>query len=245
MIARVNSLTKEITFTSGPYPSATGDDTVQRLNFVMDRYSGNGTDLSSGDIYIYYTNGRGVTYSHPIMHPSLSDDGLFINFTWDFAREVAEYSIPARFSVCSKVIDGQVITNEWNSEIATLPIIRSIGHREVVGPDSSTYDEFEEVVHEVRELERNIENIQNQTKQYSEIAEAWARGTIDGEPVEEGDYGYNDNGAYYLEQNRLVLEEAILFLEEARSYLPESIPNSDIDAIVDGTSEEEEEVVDG
>lgn len=229
MIAKVNTLTKEITFASGPYPSATGDDTVQRLNFVMDRYSGNGTDLGNSDIYIYYTNGRGVTYSHPILDHTLSEDGLFINFTWDFAREVTEYSIPARFSVCSKIIDGQTITNEWNSEIATLPVIRSIGHREVVGPDSSTYDEFEEVVHQVQELLTNIESIQNQTKEYSEMAEAWARGTRDGEPVEEGDYGYNDNGAYYLELNR--------------TFAPESISNSDIDEIVEGSSEEE--TVDG
>lgn len=228
MIAKVNTLTKEITFASGPYPIATGDDTVQRLNFVMDRYSGNGTDLGNSDIYIYYTNGRGVTYSHPILDRALSEDGLFINFTWDFAREVAEYSILTRFSVCSKIIDGQTITNEWNSEIATLPVIRSIGHREVSGPDSSTYDEFEEIVHEVRELLTNIESIQNQTKEYSEIAEAWARGTKDGNPVEEGDLGYEDNGLYYLLMNR--------------EFKPESIPNSDIDEIVEGSSEEEETV---
>lgn len=227
MIAKVNGLTKEITFASGPYPSATGDDTVQRLNFVMDRYSGNGTDLGSGDIYIYYTNGRGVTYSHPILNHTLSEDGLFINFTWDFAREVAEYSIPTRFSVCSKIIDGQTITNEWNSEIATLPVIRSIGHREVSGPDSSTYDEFEEIVHEVKELLTNIESIQNQTKEYSEIAEALARGTVDGKEVGPEDIGYEDNGAYYL--------------EKTKSFAPDVMSNSDIDNAMVGKDDDEEE----
>lgn len=227
MIAKVNGLTKEITFASGPYPSATGDDTVQRLNFVMDRYSGNGTDLGSGDIYIYYTNGRGVTYSHPILNHTLSEDGLFINFTWDFAREVTEYSIPARFSVCSKIIDGQTITNEWNSEIATLPVIRSIGHREVSGPDSSTYDEFEEIVHEVKELLTNIESIQNQTKEYSEIAEALARGTVDGKEVGPEDIGYEDNGAYYL--------------EKTKSFAPDVMSNSDIDNAMVGKDDDEEE----
>ena len=91
MIARVDTLTKEITFTAGGYPNATGDDSVQRLNFVMDRYTGNGTDLGGSDIYVYYTNGRGVTYSHPFPNRTLSSDGLYVNFTWDFAREVAEY----------------------------------------------------------------------------------------------------------------------------------------------------------
>lgn len=231
MIAKVNTLTKEITFTSGEYPSATGDDTVQRLNFEMDRYTGNGTDLYGSDIYVYYTNGRGVTYSHPFPNYSLSSDGLFIKFTWDFAREVAEYNVPAKFSVCAKIINGQIITNEWNSEIATLPVIKSIGHREVVGPDSSSYEEFEALLHEFRDLEKSIEDIQNQTKEYSQIAEAWARGTKDGNPVEEGDLGYEDNGLYYLLLNR--------------EFKPESIPNSDIDEIVDETNEEEEGTVDG
>lgn len=227
MIAKVNTLTKEITFTSGEYPSATGDDTVQRLNFEMDRYTGNGTDLYGSDIYVYYTNGRGVTYSHPFPNYSLSSDGLFIKFTWDFAREVAEYNVPAKFSVCAKIINGQIITNEWNSEIATLPVIKSIGHREVVGPDSSTYDKFEEIVHEVKELLTNIESIQNQTKEYSEIAEALARGTKDGTEVGPEDIGYEDNGAYYLEQTKL--------------FAPGVMSNSDIDNAMVGKDDDEEE----
>ena len=227
MIAKVNALTKEITFTSGPYPSATGDDTVQRLNFVMDRYSGNGTDLGSGDIYIYYTNGRGVTYAHPVTKFTKSSDGLYINFTWDFAREVAEYHSPTKFSVCSKIIDGDVITNEWNSEIATLPIIKSIGHREA-SASPGTYEAFEALFHQMENVAASVEDTSNVAKGYSELAEAWARGTMSGTDVGPEDFGYEDNAKYYLEQTKLIA--------------PESIPNSDIDEIVEGSSEEEETV---
>lgn len=199
MIAKVNALTKEITFTSGPYPSATGDDTVQRLNFVMDRYSGNGTDLGSGDIYIYYTNGRGLTYAHPC--PEYTKDELYVYFSWDFAREVAEYTNPTTFSVCSKLIDGDIITNEWNSEIATLPIIRSIGHRDVsVSP--TTYEEYERLFNEMRA-------VADQTRSYSEISEAWARGTMDGSAVGSGDPGYMDNSKYYKELTEEIAPVAI------------------------------------
>ena len=240
MYARVNSLTKEITFEPGLYPNAMGDDTVQRLNFVMDRYTGNGTDLGSSDIYVYYTNGRGQTYAHPFPNRTLSDDGLFINFTWDFAREVAEYSAPTRFSISAKIIDGQIITNEWNSEIATLPIIRSIGHRDVLGPDSTSYDEFEELLDRIMDVERDISNLIEEAKGYSNISEAYAKGTMDGHQVGEEDYGYHDNSYYYKNQTDLVLEQTQGVLEQAQGVLvqvqqlvPESISNSEIDAITD------------
>lgn len=213
MIAKVNTLTKEITFTSGKYPSATGDDTVQRLNFEMDRYTGNGTDLGNSDIYIYYTNGRGVTYSHPFPNYTLSDDGLYIKFTWDFAREVAEYASPTRFSVCAKIIDGDVITNEWNSEIVALPVIKSIGHREIGGPDSSSYDEFEELFHNMNEISRELIG---QSKEYANVSEAYAKGTMNGIAVQSGEPGYCDNAKYYA-------EKAVF----------EAITNADINLIVD------------
>ena len=219
MYARVNSLTKRITFEPGSYPSAMGDDTVQRLNFVMSRYTGNGTDLSMSDIYVYYTNGRGLTYSHPFPNKTVSDDGLFINFSWDFAREVAEYSAPTRFSISAKIIDGQTITNEWNSEIVELPIIPSIGHRDILGPDSTSYDEFEQLLDQLMEIKRDIDSVAEEVKGYSNVSEAYAKGTIDGEPVSEGDYGYQDNSYYYS--------------EIAREFVPDSISESEIDEILD------------
>ena len=232
MIARVNTLTKQITFTGGTYPGAVGDDTVQRLNFVMDRYTGNGTDLAGSDIYVYYTNGRGITYSHPFPNRTLSEDGVHINFTWDFSREVFEYNAPTRFSICAKIIDGQIVTNEWNSEIVTLPIINSIGHRDVLGPDSTSYDEFEELIDRLMDIEREIEGVVSQGEGYSELSEAWAKGTINGIPVHSEEEGYNDNSKYYLEQTINVLEQAQGVLEQMKEFVPESVSLSDIDIIV-------------
>lgn len=201
MIAKVSALTKEITFTSGPYPSATGDDTVQRLNFVMDRYSGNGTDLGSGDIYIYYTNGRGVTYGHPVTERTLTSDGLYVKFAWDFAREVAEYSSPTKFSVCSKIVDGDVITNEWNSEIVTLPIIKSIGHRDI-SASPGTYEAFEALFHE-------MQSVANKARDYSRRSELYAKGSMDGIDVSEGEEGYQDNAKYYKEYTEAIAPTAM------------------------------------
>ena len=201
MIAKVNTLTKEITFTSGPYPSATGDDTVQRLNFEMDRYTGNGTDLYGSDIYVYYTNGRGVTYAHPFPKRTLSSDGLYIKFTWDFAREVAEYTSPTQFSVCAKIANGDIITNEWNSEIATLPIIKSIGHRDI-SYAPTTYETFEKLFNEMR-----IEA--NKARDYSRRSELYAKGSMDGIDVSEGEEGYQDNAKYYKEYTEAIAPTAM------------------------------------
>lgn len=212
MIARVNALTKEITFTSGLYPNASGDDSVQKLEFIMDRYTANGIDLGSSDIYIYYTNGRGNTYSHPILTKSKTDDGLYIDFVWNFAREVSEYMGATRFSICAKIVDGETITNEWNSEIATLPMIKSIGHRDVSGPDSTSYDEFETLYRDMQALSDEY------TSETVYTAEAYAKGTMNGVEVEPGDIGYEDNAKYYMEQTRLIA--------------PTEIPNSDIDTIM-------------
>lgn len=208
MIARVNTLTKEITFTSGTYPNAVGDDTVQKLDFIMDRYTGSGVDLGSSDIYIYYTNGRGNTYSHPILNKTVMSDGISISFAWNFAREVSEYMGATRFSICAKTVDGETITNEWNSEIATLPIIKSIGHRDVGGPDSSTYEEFEEF----------CRSIHSSVIALSHEVEAYTKGTVDGIAVEPGEIGYLDNCKYYMERTILMA--------------PTEITNSEIDGIV-------------
>lgn len=143
MIAKVNTLTKEITFTAGKYPNASGDDLVQKLDFVLDRYTGNGVDLGESDIYVYYTNGRGDTYSHPIPKHTNSEDGLYVLFTWNFAREVSDGGGNTKFSVSAKNIEDDKIVNEWNSEVATLPVIRSIGSRDVKDVDSTAYEEFE------------------------------------------------------------------------------------------------------
>jgi len=143
MIAKVNTLTKEITFTAGKYPNASGDDLVQKLDFVLDRYTGNGVDLGESDIYVYYTNGRGDTYSHPIPTHTNSEDGLYVLFTWNFAREVSDGVGNTKFSVSAKSIEDGKIVNEWNSEVATLPVIRSIGSRDVKDVDSNSYEEIE------------------------------------------------------------------------------------------------------
>ena len=212
MIARVNTLTKEITFTSGTYPNAVGDDTVQKLDFIMDRYTGSGVDLGSSDIYIYYTNGRGNTYSHPILNKTITSDGLYIAFAWNFAREVSEYMGATRFSICAKTVDGETITNEWNSEIATLPMIKSIGHRDVGGPDSSTYEEFEALFRDMQDLYNEY------SSEVVYAAEAYAKGTMNGVEVEPGDIGYEDNAKYYMEQTLLIV--------------PTEITNSEIDGII-------------
>jgi hypothetical protein len=218
MIARVNTLTKEITFTAGKHPNALGDDLVQKLDFVMDRFTGNGVDLGESDIYIYYTNGKGDTYSHPIPKTVKTDDGNYITFTWNFAREVSEATGYARFSISAKKVEDDRFVSEWNSEIANLPVIKSIGSRDVKDFDGTTYEAVEDRLtafgDEVDEkisyfLEESNEKFVEFTDimdgkvadadEFSNISERYAKGTEDGTAVTSG-IGYQDNSKYYMEQ---------------------------------------------
>lgn len=105
------------------------DDEVLILNFKMPRYLDN-TDLSKFAIRINYINANGDSDAYTVNDNKKTVGENFIKFSWLVGPTATAYKGTTKFIVCMKtmkIVDGQqVIDKEYNTTVASLPVLEGL-----------------------------------------------------------------------------------------------------------------------
>ena len=106
------------------------DADVLRLQFRMPSTYGN-IDLSTFAIRINYMNANGDGDVYPVTDAAVADG--YITFSWLVGRSAAAYKGNVHFIACLKNMDlSSVITEEFNTTVATLPVLEGLETTEKV-----------------------------------------------------------------------------------------------------------------
>lgn len=107
----------------------TSDDDVLRLRFSMPRVYGE-VDLSGFAIRINYLNAGSEGDVYPV--DDAQTDGDVIRFTWLVGRHACKFAGDVRFIVCLKRSEGGEVAQEYNTTLATLPVLEGLETGEAV-----------------------------------------------------------------------------------------------------------------
>lgn len=100
------------------------DEKVTRIPFTCPRVVGNNIDLTEYKLYINYKNANGGYDAYPIDDVVVSGDN--ITFSWLLSRYVTLSSGVVNYSLCAKKLNGDIISNEWNTTIANGTVIQGL-----------------------------------------------------------------------------------------------------------------------
>lgn len=100
------------------------DEKVTRIPFTCPRVVGNNVDLTEYKLYINYKNANGGYDAYPIDDVVVSGDN--ITFSWLLSRYVTLSSGVVNYSLCAKKLNGDIISNEWNTTIANGTVIQGL-----------------------------------------------------------------------------------------------------------------------
>ena len=108
----------------------TSDDDVRRLRFSMPRMYGE-VDLSAFALRINYLNAGNEGDVYPVADAEVDSDT--IRFSWLVGRHACKYKGDVRFIVCAKLTgDGSEIEKEFNTTLATLPVLEGLETGEAI-----------------------------------------------------------------------------------------------------------------
>lgn len=100
------------------------DDDVFRLWFTIPKMFG-AVDLSTYGIRINYLNANNEGDIYAVEDATVSGD--FLTFSWLVGRGACTYQGNVKFIVCFKLTDSSgEVTNEFNTAVATLPVLTGI-----------------------------------------------------------------------------------------------------------------------
>ena len=107
------------------------DEKVTKIPFTCPRVVGNNVDLTEYNLYINYQNASGGSNAYLIDDIAVSGDN--ITFSWLLSRYVTLSPGVVKYSFCAKKLDGDTISNEWNTTIATGLVIQGLeATREII-----------------------------------------------------------------------------------------------------------------
>ena len=107
------------------------DEKVTKIPFTCPRVVGNNVDLTEYNLYINYQNASGASNAYLIDDIVVSGDN--ITFSWLLSRYVTFSPGVVKYSFCAKKLDGDTISNEWNTTIATGLVIQGLeATREII-----------------------------------------------------------------------------------------------------------------
>ena len=107
------------------------DEKVTKIPFTCPRVVGNNVDLTEYNLYINYQNASGASNAYLIDDIAVSGDN--ITFSWLLSRYVTLSPGVVKYSFCAKKLDGDTISNEWNTTIATGLVIQGLeATREII-----------------------------------------------------------------------------------------------------------------
>lgn len=126
------------------------DDGVHRLHFRMPRQYGE-FDLSEFDIRINYLNANNEGDKYAVLDKSAEED--YIDFSWLVGRHALAYRGNVTFIVCLRKSDGDTVEKEFNTTVATLPVLEGLETTEQVTQEYP--DALEEILRRLDDLEEN------------------------------------------------------------------------------------------
>ena len=107
------------------------DEKVTKIPFTCPKVVGNNVDLTEYNLYINYQNASGASNAYLIDDIVVSGDN--ITFSWLLSRYVTLSPGVVKYSFCAKKLDGDTISNEWNTTIATGVVIQGLeATREII-----------------------------------------------------------------------------------------------------------------
>ena len=107
------------------------DEKVTKIPFTCPRVVGNNVDLTEYNLYINYQNASGASNAYLIDDVTVSGDN--ITFSWLLSRYVTFSPGVVKYSFCAKKSNGDTISNEWNTTIATGLVIQGLeATREII-----------------------------------------------------------------------------------------------------------------
>ena len=107
------------------------DEKVTKIPFTCPRVVGNNVDLTEYNLYINYQNASGGSNAYLIDDIAVSGDN--ITFSWLLSRYVTFSPGVVKYNFCAKKLDGDTISNEWNTTIATGLVIQGLeATREII-----------------------------------------------------------------------------------------------------------------
>ena len=106
-----------------PVLGVESDEDVHRLHFIMPRYYGD-NDLSEFTIRIKYLNANGIGDIYAVTDAKADDK--YVTFSWLVGRNATRYKGTVRFIVCMKRVEGDLVVQELNTTLATLPVLEGI-----------------------------------------------------------------------------------------------------------------------
>lgn len=161
------------------------DDGVLWLHFRMPSMYGD-IDLSTFKIRINYMNANGEGDVAIAKNVSVADG--FITFSWKIERKAAAFKGYVNFVVCLKNMDmSGVITEEFNTTVAKLPVLKGLETTEQVVQQNP--DVLEAILARLDSLETNgmlnSGTVVSENADFAEVGE-WS----DGNPNDENRIGY-------------------------------------------------------
>lgn len=107
------------------------DEKVTKIPFTCPKVVGNNVDLTEYNLYINYENAIGKSNAYLIEDVVVSGDN--ITFSWLLSRNVTVSPGVVKYSFCAKKLDGDTISNEWNTTIANGLVIQGLeATREII-----------------------------------------------------------------------------------------------------------------
>ena len=107
------------------------DEKVTKIPFTCPKVVGNNVDLTEYNLYINYENAIGKSNAYLIDDIVVSGEN--ITFSWLLSRNVTVSPGVVKYSFCAKKLDGDTISNEWNTTIANGLVIQGLeATREII-----------------------------------------------------------------------------------------------------------------
>lgn len=100
------------------------DEKVTKIPFTCPKVVGNNVDLTEYNLYINYQNAIGGNNVYLVDDVTVSGDN--ITFSWLLSRDVTLSSGVVKYSICAKKLNGDSISNEWNTTIANGVVIQGL-----------------------------------------------------------------------------------------------------------------------
>lgn len=126
------------------------DDGVHRLHFRMPRQYGE-FDLSEFDIRINYLNANNEGDKYAVLDKSAEED--YIDFSWLIGRHALAYRGNVTFIVCLRKSNGDTVEKEFNTTVATLPVLEGLETTEQIAQEYP--DAIEGILKRLDDLEEN------------------------------------------------------------------------------------------
>ena len=111
------------------------DEKVTKIPFICPKVVGNNVDLTEYNLYINYQNAIGRHNAYLVDDVAVSGDN--ITFSWLLSRDVTLSSGVVKYSICAKKLNGDSISNEWNTTIANGVVIQGLEAAQAIVEENS------------------------------------------------------------------------------------------------------------